>query len=193
MALAETLHHSAQKVMEEHTALRGPKKASAGEEVVNELHYALREPTTPPPGERLGCLVDPGLQRSDRTVRRSAGDGLPTLGLPVLAGASGEAVDDSTLAFLTRVTLEERRKDEVEKAKEKEKQKAATAKELVVMPRVGEWVELVDDTGETYYFNPQLGVTRWTMPGSSSSSSTRKRKKKKRRRKPRRRRRTTRT
>ena len=32
-------------------------------------------------------------------MRRSAGDSLPTPGLPVLAGASGEAVDSSALSF----------------------------------------------------------------------------------------------
>ena len=128
-------------------------------------------------------------------------DGAPSLSLPSLADRAAEVVDSSSLHFLTASALEarrkeeeERRKDEVEKAKEYEKQKAATAKELVVVPGVGKWVELVDsDTGRTYFWNPQTNATRWFLPGSSSSSSTPKRKKKKKRRKPRPRRRTART
>ena len=128
-------------------------------------------------------------------------DGAPSLSLPGLADRAAEVVDSSSLRFLRASALEarrkeeeERRKDEVEKAKEKEKQKAATAKELVVVPGVEKWVELVDsDTGRTYFWNPQTNATRWSLPGSSSSSSTPKRKKKKRRRKPRPRRRTART
>ena len=118
-------------------------------------------------------------------------DGAPSLSLPSLADRTAEVVDSSSLRFLTASALEARRKEE--RKKEKEKQKAATAKELVVVPGVGEWVELVDEYGRTYFFNPQLGATRWSLPGSSSSSSTPKRKKKKRRRKPRPRRRTVRT
>ena len=45
-------------------------------------------------------------------------------------------------------------------AKEKEKRKEATAKELVVAPGVGEWVELVDEYGRTYYFNPETYAPR---------------------------------
>ena len=37
-------------------------------------------------GARPGIFVEPGPQRSDRSWRRSAGDGLPTIGLPALAG-----------------------------------------------------------------------------------------------------------
>ena len=104
-------------------------------------------------------------------------DGAPSLSLPSLADRTAEVVDSSSLRFLTASALEARRKEE--RKKEKEKQKAATAKELVVVPGVGEWVELVDEYGRTYFFNPQLGATRWSLPGSSSSSSTQKRKKKK--------------
>ena len=154
----------------------------------HEQHDGLRAQKPPLPGVRPGSLFDPGPQRSARTVRRSVGDGLPTPGLPVLAGASGEAVDASTLRFLAAAALysrkleeeEEVRKSEEEekKAKEKEMQKAAA------VPGVGKWVELVDsDTGMTYFWNPQTNATRWTLPGSSSSSSTSKRKKKKRRKK----------
>ena len=116
MALAAALHHSAGPKEEgwrcSRTAPHGDKTAArAREEVVNATHDALRGQNTPP-----GILAEPGPQRSDPSLRRSAGDTHPTLGLPVLAGASGEVVDASTLAFLTRAVLEEKRKDEVEKA-----------------------------------------------------------------------------
>ena len=131
MAVAEATHHSS----------RGQRTATAireggGEQVPN---VGLRAHKAPPPGERPGCLADPGPQRCDRSLRHSAGDTRPTLGLPVLA-----------LAFLTRAALEERRKDEVER------HKTDKAKELVVMPGVGEWVELVDEqTGRTYHLHPR--------------------------------------
>ena len=119
MALAAALHHSAgpweKKVeMQQNAALRGQTTGTrAREEVVIATHDALRgQKHTTPPGR----------------LRRSAGDTHPTLGLPVLAGASAEVVDASTLAFLTRAVLEEKRKDEVEKAtKEKVKEGAAKA------------------------------------------------------------------
>ena len=59
------------------------------------MYDGPRAQKRPPPGERPGILAEPVPQRSDRTVRRSAGDGFPTPGVPVLAGASGEAVDAS--------------------------------------------------------------------------------------------------
>ena len=51
--------------------------------------------------------AEPLPQRSDRSRRHFSGDTHPTTGLPVLAGASGEVVDSSALAFLTRAALEE--------------------------------------------------------------------------------------
>ena len=61
-----------------------------------------------------------GPQRSDRTARRSAGDGLPSLGLAALAGASGEAVDSAALSFLTGQALQVQNE-----AKEKEQEEEA--------------------------------------------------------------------
>ena len=81
---------------------------------MHDVHEALRGQKTPPPGERPGCLVDPGPQRSDRTVRRSAGNCLPTLALSSLAGSAGEEMDLSTLAFLTRSVLKTREEEEEE-------------------------------------------------------------------------------
>ena len=73
MALAEYTHH----------ASRGQTRARAREEVELATHFGLRAQKTPPPGERPGLLLEPGPQRSDRTVRRSSGDSLPTLALSV--------------------------------------------------------------------------------------------------------------
>ena len=84
-----------------------------------ETHSALRGPKQPPPGVRPGSLVDPGPQRSDRSQRRSAGNSLPTLALPVLAGSAGEVVDYSSLRFLTASALEARREEEERKQKER--------------------------------------------------------------------------
>ena len=43
-------------------------------------------------------------------MRRSAGDSLPTPGLPVLAGASGVAVDSSALSFLVQLAVKDKRR-----------------------------------------------------------------------------------
>ena len=116
MALAEYTHH----------ASRGQTRARAREEVELATHFGLRAQKTPPPGERPGLLLEPGPQRSDRTVRRSSGDNLPTLALPVLAGSAGEVVDSSSLRFLTASALKARREEEEEeRKKEKEKQRLA--------------------------------------------------------------------
>ena len=75
-------------------------------------------------------------QASSRSLGRrevTAPCGAPTLGLPVLAGASGEAVDASTLSFLTAEPLgdtrkeEEARKEAKEEAKRRKKQDAVDA------------------------------------------------------------------
>ena len=87
---------------------RGQKSATViREEEVHELYDGPRAQKRPPPGERPGILAESGPQRSDHTVRRSSGDNLPTLALPVLAGSAGEVVDISSLVFLTRSREEE--------------------------------------------------------------------------------------
>ena len=94
MALAAALHHSAgpmekQVELQQNTALRGQTTGTrAREEVVKATHDALRGQNTPPPGERPGILAEPGPQRSDRSLRRSAGDGLPTLAKPSMGPRS---------------------------------------------------------------------------------------------------------
>ena len=177
MALAEYTHH----------ASRGQTRARAREEVENVARVGLRAQKSPPPGERPGCLVDPGPQRSDRTVRRSAGDGLPTPGLPVLAGASGEAVDAFTLSFLTAKALEDTRKEEVarkeaqKEAKRRKKQDAVDAamvefRTLLLLPKERE-------TPETQRRLDELHQLLYSP--SSSSGARRKRKKRRKRRTPR--------
>ena len=98
MALAEALHHSAP---------RRPKTARArvragvleDPETEHELYAAPRGPKSPSPG-------------------------VPSLATPLLAGQATEELDASTLAFLTRAVLEEKKKAEAEKA---ERDKAAEA------------------------------------------------------------------
>ena len=93
MALAEALHHSAP---------RRPKTARVGvrpgvledpeprRETEHELYAAPRGPKPPSPG-------------------------VPSLATMLLAGQATEVLDASTLAFLTRAVLEEKKKAEVEK------------------------------------------------------------------------------
>ena len=78
MALAASTHHSAQQ-----NAAPGARSREAEEQVTL---AGLRALKTPPLGARLGILAEPGPQRSDRSLRRSAGDSLPTLA----AGSAGE-------------------------------------------------------------------------------------------------------
>ena len=108
LALAEKLHHSANKV-EPHDALRGQNKRAGREEVENVTRDGLRAQKSPPPGVRPGSLVDPGPQRSDRTVRRSSGMD-PLLVVASLADASADGVDAATLSFLLRWRPEGRRR-----------------------------------------------------------------------------------
>ena len=65
-----------------HVGLRAQKTASSG-------------------GRRPGVLKEPVPQRSDRSLRRSAGDSQPTLGLPVLAELSGDALEASTVRYFS--------------------------------------------------------------------------------------------
>ena len=106
MALAEFTHHSS----------REQRTARAWEEVENATHDGLRAQKTPPPGELPGCLSDPGPQRSDRTVPHSRGVA-PSLLLPSLADAAADVVDHSSLAFLLKASLSQRRKEEEEARK----------------------------------------------------------------------------
>ena len=191
MELAAALHHSRDGGPGSHNALRGQKAASSGEKVENETHNVLRHQTTPPPGERPGILAEPGLQRSDRSLRRSAGDSLPTLALPSLAGSAGEAVDSFSLRFLTAATLAARRKEEEEEAKEQERLKELEAKKLQEEQEAARLEEDMQELcaksqrDEPLTAAEHAALRRWAglPPLSSSSSSGRRRKRKKRRRK----------
>ena len=158
-----------------HTS-RGQKNATAIMEgvvqVTHEAPYGRQK--TPPSGMRPGSLAEPEPQRSDRSLRHSSGDAHPTLGLLVLAGASGEAVDGAALSFLTAPALDAKRKEEL---------KAAKRQQRVQEVPVDEWRSNVDpDTGETFCWNYPTRETRWSLPVGASS------KRKKKKRKPRRRR-----
>ena len=96
MELAAALHHSAQRV-------EGPREG--------ELHEGPRAQKRPLPGMRPGLPPEPEPHVRAATVGRvAAGDGLPTLAMPSLAGAAGEVVEGGTLAFLTRQAVEDKRK-----------------------------------------------------------------------------------
>ena len=105
MALAAALHHSAgpkEKVeLQQNAAQRGQMTgARAREGEVHEKNDAPRRQNAPHLGERPGILVEPGPQRSDRSLWHSSGDGLTLLTTPSLASSVSEAVDASALAFL---------------------------------------------------------------------------------------------
>ena len=113
MTMAEMTHH---------TAPRGPKMARVWERVEHEQHDGLWAQKPPLPGVRPGSLFDPGPQRSDRTVRHSAGDA-PLQVVPALRGDDG--VDGTTLRFLLEQNLLLKKKqEEEEKAKERAKKVA---------------------------------------------------------------------
>ena len=76
-------------------------------------------------GARRGILAEPGPQRSHRSRRHFSGNCLPTLGLPVLAGALGEQVDSSALRFLTASALEAKRKLEEEEEPKRRREQTA--------------------------------------------------------------------
>ena len=98
--------------MQQHAALRGQKTGTrAGEGEVHEKYDAPRRQNAPHPGVRPGSLFDPGPQRSDRTVRHSAGDTL-LLVVPALRGDDG--VDGTTLRFLLKQNLSLKKKQEEE-------------------------------------------------------------------------------
>ena len=158
---------------------------------MQDAHVALRGQKTPPPGVRPGSLVDPGPQRSDRTVRRSSGKD-PLLVVASLADASADGVDAATLSFLTASALEARRKEEEEeerKAVETARRAALSAWQLrhtrakVLLntlvnlgihrtpAQLRRMVELAEE----------LDVINASRPGPSSASSSSRRKKKKRR------------
>ena len=88
----------------------------------HEPHYALRGQKTPPPGERPAPLSEvAGPQRSDRTVRHSAGEA-PLLVVPSLRGADG--VDGTTVSFLLAENLKLQKEEEEEKERRRKRKEA---------------------------------------------------------------------
>ena len=122
-ALATVMHHSSGKVHTANGVSRSQKPATrAEEEVEYEPHYALRGQKTPPPGERPAPLSEvAGPQRSDRTVRHSAGEA-PLLVVPSLRGADG--VDGTTVSFLLAENLKLQKKEEEEKERRRKRKEA---------------------------------------------------------------------
>ena len=120
--LATVSHHSYPRVDTAHDGLRALKTVTSTREgVEHEKHVGLRAQKPPLPGVRPGSLLDPGPQRSDRTVRHSAGE-VPLLVVASLADASADGVDAATLSFLTASALEARRKEEEERRKQEEQE-----------------------------------------------------------------------
>ena len=126
MTLAEMAHH---------TAPRGPKMARVGEEVVQDVHEALRGQKTPPPGKRPAALRESGPQ----LVAEHAGcpcSCLPSLATPSLADATADVVDSSSLRFLAVSALEARRKEEEQEELAAERARRMTETEqLLAVPR----------------------------------------------------------
>ena len=109
LALAEKLHHSANKV-EPHDVPRGQEKRAGREETGLETHSGLRAPTPLPPGMRPAPLSEvAGQQRCDRTLRGTS-LAAPSLAAPQLA--ANETLDSSALSFLLNCALEEKEKEE---------------------------------------------------------------------------------
>ena len=78
-AVPTGLHHPAQRGGGVERRPTGTEDSGNREEVEHATHYGPRAQKTPPPGERPGILVEPGPQRSDRSLRHSSGEALPTL------------------------------------------------------------------------------------------------------------------
>ena len=113
--LATVSHHSYPKVDTAHDGLRALRTVTSTREgVEHEKHVGLRAQKPPLPGVRPGSLLDPGPQRSDRTVRHSAGE-VPLLVVASLAG--GDEIDATTVSFLLRENLM------LQKIKEEEKER----------------------------------------------------------------------
>ena len=116
MTLAEMTHL---------TAPRGPKMARVGEEVEKVSYDGLQAQRSPPLGERPGCLSDPGPQRSDCTLRHSAGKS-PLLVVPALRGDDG-----TTVRFLFVQNLSQKKKQEEERENKCQREAARCLRCLV--------------------------------------------------------------
>ena len=140
----------------------------------HEQHDGLRALIPPLPGVRPGSLFDPGPQRSDRTVRHSAGD-TPLLVVPALRGHDG--VDGTTLRFLLEQNLSLKKKQEEEEKERKwrEQRKVMKAEFMALMA-------LPSLTPLQASRSQELVVEMAAHDASKPSSGSSKRKKKKRKR-----------
>ena len=109
MELAAALHHSRDGGPVSHSALRGLKAASSGEEAGVESHNALRGLKTLPLGMQPEQLPEPpGPQRCDRTVRGTS-VGAPLFAVQSLRGFDG--VDDTAAKFLLQQALKKKEEE----------------------------------------------------------------------------------
>ena len=167
MELAAALHHSAQRPK---TVVDEPK-----EEVENVTRDGLRAQKSPPPGVRPGSLLDPGPQRSDRTVRHFAGEA-PLLVVAPLAG--GDEVDATTVSFLLRENLLLQKSKEEEKERKWRERRKVLKAEFVALMALQSLTPL--QLSRSRELVEALEVHDACKP--SSGSSRRKRKKRKKRR-----------
>ena len=90
-------------------------------------NYGLRAPKTASSGARPGVLEEPEPQGGAVTDGYVVAP-VPSLALPLLAGAAVEGVDSSSRWFRTAAALRKRQKEEeVRKREEKEKEEAQRA------------------------------------------------------------------
>ena len=166
MALAETSHHA---------ATRGQTKARAG--------------------VRPGVLDDPEPRRETEHEQHAAlrglkppSPGVPSLATPLLAGQATEELDASTLAFLTRAVLEEKKKAEAEKAaKEKVKEERRRRQRRQALEQ--EFLALLNipaahrSAQQAVRLNELVELDEAEAAAASSSSQQGRRKRKKKRKK----------
>ena len=157
MALAAATHHSAQP----NAALRGQKTGTrAREEVEIEAHAGPWGQRAPSQGTRPTVLLDPEPQ--ERLVEAARAPlVLPTLAMPSLAGAGGEAVDAVTVAFLTWKAVEEKREDE-QLLKMEEEKLNRQAKRVMEEDPEG-WREAFGSDGVLCYWHPRSRRATWSL------------------------------
>ena len=103
----------------------------------------------------------------------------PTLAMPSLAGAGGEAVNASTVAFLSREAVQERMAEESKKKEAKKLEEEQQAMRVEEEDPSGWQQALVSDGVQYYYWHRRTRRAVWTLPAFASK---RKRKNKRRRR-----------
>ena len=100
--------------------------------------YEALQRTARTVGARQGVLVEPEPKRGAVTDGYVAAP-VPSLAVPLLAGAAGEVVDSSSLRFLTAAALrqrEEERKKELEEKRKRELEEAEVERMLELNRRV---------------------------------------------------------